>query len=225
MRGVCLDSGNLTGRPSYAKLVNLGCTGYRMEMRDTDEFYTYYASLRRLNSCLLVGPSTEDTSKIATHLPHEPDVVIIGNEPDFDGESSWTMTPTEYINLWRDTAPLFPHSALCVAGMLIKDTNYLSKTLPGLNPHPTYVNVHYPDTELDLARFMHYGSVIVGEWTWATGTAQEIVDWHRLLVQYTRHSFWFCWSEGMVPEHGLVSATGQKLNTYYSYKEALASRP
>lgn len=221
MRGVCIDSENPAGQPTYTQLTRLGATGFHMEMRDTNEFYTYYNTLRRLNSCLLVGPKTEDAFVISKNLPYEPDIVVIGNEPDFQSPSSWTMTPQEYISLYNDTAPLFPDSALSVAGMFNKDASYLAQVLPHLKPSPTYVNVHYPDAVRDLQRFMYYRSVIVGEWCYYTGTTPQIVDWNKTLVQYARHSFWFCWSNAQVINMGLTDVDGKLLPTYYGYKEAL----
>lgn len=218
MRGVALDAHNPAGRPSVAKLKYLGVTGYRMELRDTPEFLSYYATLRPLNSAILIGPSTESYD---VKLPHEPDIVIIGNEPDSDGgDSSWSMPPAQYITMYNAVAPHFPDSAISVAGML-RGTEYLRLVLPELRPKPTYVNCHYPNTELDVTEFRRLGPTIIGEWAWATGTEEEVVDWQTMLRKHTAHSFWFCWSNGMVPDMGLVSESQQRLPSYYNYQAAL----
>jgi len=226
MRGVCVDALNPKGRPSPLRLERLyGKIAVRMEMRDHTDFYDYYYSLygAGIQVALLVGPSTENVGKIVRALgQHSPELLIIGNEPDGLGPSSWSMTPVQYQELWNQAAwaaSIWSDTPLSTAGMLY-GPDFLEKC--SLHPEPNYVNVHYPSGSGAITAFGK--PAIVGEWCWRTGKAKQIKDWQAMLNQYTAHSFWFCWSDGMVPNMGLYDSRDVSKHACYTrYKKALAS--
>lgn len=225
MRGVAVDCTNKP--PTWRKLRNAGLQSVRIEMRDLPSFYSYTEELakRGIQQAWLVGPSTESVRRVLDKATIRPRLVIIGNEPDLVGPSSWTMTVPEYVNMYNREASLvksvWANMELATAGMY--NPAYLWAVMNGLYFKPTYVNRHYPDSLDDIRRFDAIGNkTIVGEWTWRTATQQEMYDWEvNLLEQYTWASFWFCWADYMVPGHGLVTKSGQKTKAYHYLKNVL----
>lgn len=226
--GVCLDALNPSGRPSNTKLHNLGVDSYRMEIRSGDAWLEYYMNIQSFGQYLLYGPSTEDFVSVLKGLTkRQPEVIILGNEPDSYGDSSWTMSPQQYIDFWNTNAPyvkqLCPSTKLCVAGMLGATTKYLMSILSHLNPQPDMINKHYPNSQQELNVFQHHARLplIVGEWCYKTGTQSQVNQWQWVLDQWCISTHWFCWSDAMVPDMGLVSIKGRQLATYRNYKKAI----
>lgn len=224
MRGVSVDCTNKP--PTWRKLRNAGLHSIRIEMRDLPSFYSYTEELARhsIQQAWLVGPSTENLMLILDKIDVRPNLVIIGNEPDIVGDSSWTMGPEVYVSLWSNVAKQvrisWPDMELATAGMY--NPGYLWAVYNSLWPRPAYVNRHYPSSLDDIRRFDDIGhKTIVGEWTWRGATQQEMYDWQHMLEYYTWHSFWFCWADYMVPGHGLVTKSGQKTKAYHYLKNVL----
>lgn len=225
MRGVAVDCTNKP--PSALQVRHAGLDSIRIEMRNLASFYQYTQKVQgKLNQTWLVGPSTGDVETILTRAQPMPSLVIIGNEPDgAPGDSSWAMTPEEYIWLWNSTAPLLKEWSnscmLATAGMYSKD--YLHSVLPKLNPSPNLVNMHYPAGIDQFNEFSQDYPCIVGEWCWRNASKREMYDWVvHFLDYYAWDWFWFCWADYMVPNMGLVTAAGNKTKAYYRLKEAVA---
>lgn len=226
MRGVAVDCTNKP--PTWRKLRNAGLHSIRIEMRDLPSFYEYTESLRGIQQTWLVGPSTEGVESVLAKTTVRPQLVIIGNEPDIIGGSSWTMSREAYVALWAGTAELirdkWPGIELATAGMY--SPAYLRNVYTQLQPRPTYVNRHYPDSIEDIEIFDRIGHyTIVGEWTWRGATQREMYDWEvNFLEYYTHASFWFCWADYMVPGHGLVTQSGAFTKAYRYLKNVLTRR-
>lgn len=227
MRGVSVDCANLP--PTARRLGNAEMDSIRVEMRDLPEFYKYTERLdltSTLDQAWLVGPSTGSLEPILRATKVRPQLVIIGNEPDVVGESSWTMTPDEYVSYYNETTALirerWPTVAIATAGMY--NASYALEVLPQLRPQPTYLNTHYPNSVEDIFKFDRLpggpGKTIVGEWCWRTATEQEMYDWQVMLEHSTWHSFYFCWSDNMVPGMGLVTKSLGPTKSYQYYKAA-----
>lgn len=223
MRGVCVDSVNKPA-PSI-RVRHAGLDSIRVEMRNLPEFYTYVAKLKKIQQAWLVGPSTGPLPPILDSLPSrvQPDLIIIGNEPDLVGESSWTMTPMEYVSYWDGVAYLvwqkWPNVELATAGMVSPD--YLQQVYPYLKPAPTYVNRHYPSGIEAIKEFDAVGQrTMVGEWCWRGATEQEMYDWENMLEYYTWHSFWYNWGDWMGPhDMGLRTLGDNPTKAYYYLKK------
>lgn len=225
MRGVSVDCINRP--PTWRQIKASGLDSVRVEMHDLPEFYTYTALLQEhsIEQAWLRGPSTGEIEPILDKAAAKPAIVIIGNEPDLRGNSSWTMSAKQYTDLWNKEAPLiretWPDMELATAGMY--NRAYLDRVLGRLDPIPNYVNKHYPGGIDDLRSFSEQWPVIVGEWCWRTATEQEMYDWvHHFLDYYTWHWFYFCWADYMVPSMGLLTASGRRTSSYHHLKEALA---
>lgn len=227
MRGVGVDVVNRP--PTWRQLKAAKLDSVRVEMRDVPEFYSYTRELEnhQIDQVWLVGPSTGSVGPILDKVPAKPALVIIGNEPDLKGNSSWTMSALQYTILWNAIAPLvratWPDMELATAGMYNKA--YLDRVLSRLHPDPNYINKHYPGGIDDLRSFAEQGPpVIVGEWCWRTATEQEMTDWvHHFLDYYTWHWFYFCWADYMVPSMGLLTTSGRRTPSYHYLKGALTN--
>lgn len=223
MRGVAVDC---TNRPPTWRSIRLArLDAIRIEMRDLPEFYAYTAGLHaNVKQAWLVGPSTESVEAILLHPTIKPSLVIIGNEPDLEGDSSWTMPKEEYVALYNETAALirykWPDMELAMAGMYSQA--YAWSVRPYLTPRPNYLNMHYPAGIDQFQEFSRGSPCIVGEWTWRNATEQEMHDWVvHFLDYYSYHWYWFCWADYMVPGHGLKLANGKPTQAYHHLKKAL----
>lgn len=223
MRGVAVDCAN---RPPTWRSVRLAkLDAIRIEMRDLPEFYAYTSSLHRnVKQVWLVGPSTGPLEPILLHPTVRPSLVIIGNEPDIEGDSSWTMTQAEYIQLYNTSATLIRHKwpdvELATAGMYRQA--YAWAVRPYLIPTPNYLNMHYPDGIDAFQEFSRNTPCIVGEWCWRNASQQQMHDWViHFLNYYAYHWFWFCWADYMVPDMGLMNSKGEPTTAYHRLKNVL----
>lgn len=227
MRGVAVDC---TNRPPTWRSIRLAkLDSIRIEMRDLPSFYSYTSKLDlhpTVKQAWLVGPSTESVERVLENTTVKPSLIIIGNEPDIEGDSSWTMPQAEYVQLYNRTASLvrerWPDNPpeLSMAGMY-KEA-YAWAVRPYLLRPPNYLNMHYPGGIDALREFSRGTPCIVGEWTWRTATSQQMHDWvNPFLNIYSQHWFWFCWADYMVPGHGLMNARGKPTIAYNRLKQAL----
>lgn len=224
MRGVAVDC---TNRPPTWRSVRLArLNAIRIEMRDLPEFYSYTAGLHRnVKQVWLVGPSTGPLDPILQQATVKPSLIIIGNEPDIEGDSSWTMAQAEYVQLYNRSALAIRQSGwqdveLATAGMY--HYQYAWAVRQYLIPTPTYLNMHYPAGISEFLEFSRDTPCIVGEWTWRNATQQEMHDWVvHFLDYYAYHWFWFCWADYMVPGHGLVDSKGSPTRAYHRLKQVL----
>lgn len=223
MRGVCTDV--LNRPPTLRQLMNLGATGVRFEIRDDPLFQSYYKHVvRGVEVALLWGPSTEFDN--FPEVGYNPKMLIIGNEPDGVGDSSWTMKPQQYIDLWNRIAPTVDtgKTVLCTAGM-VGGPEFLREVWPYLKPEPDYNNKHYPNNETELIDFRteFKKPVIVGETCYETGTRQQIIDWCQVLARYANGDFYYVWGEWNHINMGLYSMSNRPKRQYWAWKEGLAS--
>lgn len=219
MRGVCTDALNMPAPPDQLGKLD----SVRVEMRDDEAFYSYVESLAfvGIKRVYLYGPSTTNFKHILQNSPR-PDMIILGNEPDGDGDSSWKMSYGRYKNFWRQNAKVAAKYAsgvpLCAAG-LINGAGFLEPIWDQLVPTPDMVNIHYPADEAAMISMRLYGTpVVVGEWCWNGATQEQMKSWEGSLERYTDHSFWFCWAD---PDMGLVGPTGYKKNNYRRLQKAI----
>lgn len=225
MRGVCVDATNKP--PAGLRVRNTGLDSVRIEMRDLPEFYSYTTKLGpKVSQAWLVGPSTGPIEPILSKTTVKPDLVIIGNEPDIVGDSSWTMTRDEYVALWNNglahsITSQWPNVELATAGMY--NPAYLQSVWSRLWPKPDYANRHYPDSQNDILAFDRtgVGRTIVGEWCWRTATEKEMFDWESMLEYYSWSSFWYNWGDWMGPgTMGLRTLSDSPTKAYYYLRKA-----
>lgn len=222
VRGVAVDCTNRP--PTAASLSRAGLDSVRIEMRDLESFYSYTESLKaRIRQVWLVGPSTGDIQPILDKSWVQPLMVIIGNEPDIQGDSSWSMPPSQYVDFYNDTASRlktqWPDVVLATAGM--RSLDYLLTVLPKLGPKPNYTNLHYPELATEIAKWTPY-KPIIGEWCYRTAASKsEMANWIRIMERYCWHWFWFCWADYMVPDMGLLDSEGKPTSAYRYLKGAI----
>lgn len=226
MRGVAVDALNPTGRPKPDDLGLLDSV--RIEMRDDPLFYEYVKTLEFAGTQLayLYGPSTTNMGKILRVAPR-PNMLILLNEPDGSGPSSWAMSKGRAKRAWNQAARVAQKYAtgvpLCFGG-LVNGPEYLEDIWDQLDPRPDMVNKHYPANSSEIVAMRYFGlPVVIGEHC-CYGCSQEDMDKDVAdLQRYSDHDFWFCWSNGMVPNMGLTATNGRKLVYYGRYQNALNS--
>lgn len=197
--GVCIDVANPAGYITPSQYRSLGIQFVRAEIRDGFQY-------PNVPIALLYGPSTEENYFRIPVVWDKVVMVIIGNEPDGTGESSWSMSPDAYVELYNRVAASIPNGMkICTAGM-INGPTFLNQCWSRLQHKPDYVNVHYPNTAGDIVKFnLSFNKpVVVGEWCYYTAKTQEQMDaWVNVLDAHTVYSSWFCLSDEMVPNFGV----------------------
>jgi len=222
MHGVCIDVANPNGRISPARFRSLGVQFVRAELRASQPY-------QDIPTALLYGPSTEYEFYFRPANLSQKNVlfVIIGNEPDGTGESSWHMTPREYIGLYNRVASSIPDSVpICTAGM-VGGPEFLARCWPGFVRKPNFVNKHCPNYENQIKVFQlaFNRPVVVGEHCWYTcQSQQEMNGWIDTLSNTTAFASWFCLTDEMVDKFG-VYRNGTLTRAGRYFRNALHLRP
>lgn len=143
------------------------------------------------------------------------DMYQIGNEPDIKSESSWTMTPGEWLKLWDQYRDTYPDLKMIGPGLASGDPTWwtkANKTLHGCDGvavHPYAKNAS--DALLLLrayANIVPKRKVWVSEWNRPVSELQVFLG---MLGGMCEYAAWFCWSDAMVDGFGLVNGDGAKL--------------
>jgi hypothetical protein len=230
VRAVCCDALNSGARPTSLRLRHLGVTGVRLVARNHPDFYSYCKTLNGLEiAVVLARESFEDENYTAMSTMYanaiRPALWLVGNEPNSTGDASWTMTNGEHeymFNRCRAGIRQVDGTTPVYIGGMLGDPTWLRIEK---YDKPNGIDVHYPDTEAQLAAYTKYGlDLSVMEWCWAGRRVRQsdVTDWQKMLNQYTKHSAWYCWSDAQgSPGMGLVSSGGHFKKAYYQYKNAL----
>lgn len=157
--------------------------------------------VENLKLALVIGAESQGLDY--NHL--EPDLVIIGNEPDGGPPSSWVMTQDEYKELWAVHSVLYS-CPLVAAGSASGDPAWWDSVMPlegctAMNVHP-YGKTPQETAELVTAYQLRFNLLThIGEWN---RPAEEIDEYLAILNKDNRILSWFCWSDTMVPGYGLL---------------------
>jgi hypothetical protein len=161
-------------------------------------------------------------------------ILIFGNEFNVSHDATWppgglpvyirawnrfanaALTITDQIELWMGGIYSVPDPIAQIAEMW-----------PHLHPKPAGIDFHLYDHTLEQTEQIlreakrRFGvKAAVGEWNDAV--VERIPPFQRMLSRMCDWSNWFCWSEGMVPQHGLVTTNNVKLPTYYALRDEYA---
>lgn len=225
--GVCTDSLYHPITPSMLK--RLTVENVRVEIRAEQQFIDYVIDLDSagIELAYLVGPSSpqdSDLQKVLALCP-PPKYMIIGNEPDIIGDSSWTMKHEEFIALWNDTIAivknLFTSAILVAPGTYSPE--YMKTVWDKLEVKPAMLNRHYPDDAEDIIVYTKYFKIptIVGETCYKTATLEQMVDWVYLLNRYASVYYWFVANEANHENMGLLSVRDYPTRAFYNYRNAI----
>ena len=146
----------------------------------------------------VIARESGDPAQYANWGPPNFDIVI-GNEPDGSGESSWIMTPAEYGQLWQSTNNYSAQrwiAGMC-SGDVARAAEYV-KVAPGaagLHVHLYGLTPGQAKLRVSAYRGVDW-SVRVGEWHPADG-------YRYFDYSFSVPDFAFCLSDAMVPDMGL----------------------
>ena len=167
----------------------------------------------------------------------------IGNEPDQEGPSSWTMDPSDYQQLLKTAAFYLRGWKMIGAGMASGDPSYLDgldlSMLSAIGVHPygqrpdgwpdqTWGFGNTRDLVTSYKRFKL--PIIASEFGGEIGL---FVDEHERAVYHSmqittlnmcgvEEADIFCYSDSMVPGFGLVDEQGNPKETYAAFVDAIS---
>ena len=151
----------------------------------------------------------------------------VGNEPDLEGPSSWTMTQAEFVSLGKSVRSVFPRPfPIVTAGMASGHPEWLNGVdlswADVLSFHPYLRDAPNPDDIEDLpdvdalaAEYKRFGlPLVVTEWGWWGDEEQRAVEEVDDMIRWAAGTsdvcslFYFCAADSMVPPFGLLRADG-----------------
>lgn len=247
MRGVCLDAQNIPyGCPSPKQLAEFHAppeSGYRLVAFDTQQFYWYAKELTDYGheiALVLTGQSFPEgvgsgdwdwyCERWATVM--QPSVWILGNEFNVQHDATWPAGGDEvYVRFWNEAASAIrradPNATLYLGGMFSEaDTlGHLDRIWRRLDPTPDGANIHpYQETLGEAEQLLttirrRYGCQ-VGCFEWNDSNPDTLPAFARMLARTTDHDTYYAWSDGMLPEHGIVTGANRKKPVYHALRRA-----
>lgn len=161
------------------------------------------------------------------------DLWEVGNEPDSESESSWTLTPAPYVVLFRQAQAAMTGCQLMIGGLANGEPeSWLPTTLRllhALDSDADLVGIHpYAKTASEArAMLIAYQEVVIREGSnatlWATEwnrPAPEIAGFMDVLAEFGAGT-WFAWSDGQVNGMGLVTYSGDPKPEYFAMQAKL----
>ena len=202
---VNVDPLNPTNRPSPVLVKELGMGGVRLVCREGVEGYV---DLCHGQGLFVLGVIARESQ--GNVLGGICDAYQIGNEPDGEGESSYSMSPNQYLEearIYRDTYPgLFMISAGLVSGQVGYWRQIGSQI--GMMGYQGFAVHPYGKTAAQAEPLLKsYQSITPRLGLWVTEwhrPANEIPDWKAMLRRTSVADAWFCWAYGgwdLTPEH------------------------
>lgn len=164
----------------------------------------------------------------------------VGNEPDLESESSWTMPQQEFVQLGQLTRLRMPAAHLVAGGLASGQTNWLAGVdlawADSVGVHPYLKDARNPNDLEDLQDVQDLladyqdkvGSLplVITEWGWwgdeerrATEETRDMIAWAAGTLDIGAF-FYFCASDTMVPPFGLVSADGGEKDRATAFRVA-----
>lgn len=218
---LCVDPLNPAGRPTPANLVTYGFRAIRSVFRPDPQWYSYHQAASRVGLASIVTLARESFAlslpDTIASLPTDADWVVVGNEPDGEGISSWRQSPAEFLALIAECAPLIrqrcPQAQIVAGGLVSGQPGWLVRVVVELAGLVDAFDVHpyAKDTNQAAALLREYEALVGGvplvvlEWN---RQASQIPAFTTMLEQMTQAAAWFCWSDGMVDGFGLIDRQG-----------------
>src|SRR5436853_4990653 len=206
MIGLNVDPTYPEGTLSPAQLLKLGARGVRLVSGNNPALVRYVDALHQAGIRALAVIAQESQGYL---LPNA-DIYQIGNEPDVTSGSSWTMTPDQYVEMfriYRDTYPDFP---MIAAGLASGNIDWWKQVGPRLKGCAAVAVHPYAKTAIQAQIMLRWYKAVrpdlalwISEW-WRPDN--EVVSFARMLRQEADAAFWFCANDAMVSGMGLLSA-------------------
>lgn len=162
----------------------------------------------------------------------------IGNEPDLDSPSSWTMEPGVFENYGWVARSNFPQVPIVAGGLASGQPDWLDGVNLGwadaIAVHPYLKDApnerdleDLEDVPVLLDRYRQYGKpILVTEWGWWGDDEQRGAEEIGDMVRWAAHTpiiegfFYFCWSDAMVPPFGLFGSRGRRKPAADAFEQA-----
>jgi hypothetical protein len=168
--------------------------------------------------------------------------VQVGNEPDLESDSSWTMTQGELVALGKAARSAFgPTMPLVAAGLASGHPEWLDGV--DLSPfdaiafHPYLKDAPNPDDLEDLPdvdalarEYARFGKpLIISEWGWWSDQEPRASEEVRDMIRWAARTdlidvfFYFCTDDLMVPPFGLLDAQGRPKPRARAFRDEAAN--
>jgi hypothetical protein len=218
-RGINVDPSNPAGAPDPALLARRNITAVRLVSKADPNgsgvlpIVEDYGK-RAIAAGLFVLPIVTNESQ--GRIPaNNSGVIQYGNEPDGQPPSSMVQTPDQFVSEFNIYAAAHPQFQWIAGGLAAGDpqARFWRQVAPRLE-RCAGVSVHLYGSSILQAEAIIEGHravtpglpVWVTEWNPLNDPLIPAYDW--MLRQRTAGAFFFCWSDGMVPDLGVVTADG-----------------
>lgn len=232
------------GSTPLSTVLSLNATWVRIVAMPDQDLSSYFRDLRAAGIKILLVLARESGSDYARYrllYGNLVDAVQVGNEPDLDSPSSWTMSQPQLAAFGREVRAIFPRPfPLVCAGLASGHPEWLDDMdlswADALAFHPYLKDAANPsdledlqDVDGLLEGYAAFGlPVLVTEWGWwddneprATEETRDMVRW-MARTDAVEVFFYFCTSDAMVPPFGLLHADGSEKPRARAFRDAAA---
>jgi hypothetical protein len=163
------------------------------------------------------------------------DRIQVGNEPDHESPSSWTMHPAGLSGLGWLARGSFPTCQIVCAGMVSGDPRYLDRVdldpFDAIAVHPYAKDMtrgnDLPDIDALVRQYMRFGKpIVISEWGWWGAESEgaqrvgDVVAWADETDEIESY-FHFCISDDMVWPFGLLREDNSWKPAAYAFRDAV----
>ena len=223
LRGVNVDPMNPVAAPSPALLREHNINAVRLvSLRENLE----YARRCQAENIYVLGLVAKESEG---YVLERANAIEVGNEPDAPSSavSSWSMTPDEYVRLWKECRKQDPGGYFISGGLLGGDPKWWREVAPqldgvkGVALH-LYWTPNPAETRRTVDDFASIRDPRAPVWVteWHPQDSKDLLPLADLLAEITPLDFFFCWTDGMVPGLGLTGTDGKTIKPQYAaFKE------
>ena len=228
------------GRHDPAVVRGLGATWIRIVAMPDIDLSVYFRNCRQAGLKILLVLAKESGGDYARYqrlYGALVDAVQVGNEPDLDSPSSWTLSQGELVALGKAARAAFPFTPLVCAGLASGHPEWLDGAdlswCEALAFHP-YLKDAPSDTDLEdlpdvdglVRAYQRFGKpLLMTEWGWWGSEEGRATEEVRDMVRWAGRTgdvevfFYFCADDAMVPPFGLLDAKGKPKGRATAFKE------
>jgi hypothetical protein len=161
--------------------------------------------------------------------------IQVGNEPDHESPSSWTMHPATLAELGRRARDAFPTCAIVCAGMVSGDPRYLDRVdldpfdAIAVHPYAKDMTRHndLPDIDVLVREYVRFGlPIVISEWGWWGAESEgaervgDVVAWADATDEVESY-YHFCLADTMVWPFGLLREDNTWKPAAYAFRDAV----
>lgn len=232
------------GRHAPALIRSLGATWARIVATPEHDLTDWLRGCRDHGVRVLLVLARESGTDYGSYAGRYAGLVAavqVGNEPDLESPSSWTMSPREFADLGHLVRRFFPTTPLVCGGLASGQPGWLDgmdlSWCDSIAVHPyakdsenPYDLEDQPDAQPLIREYRRYGKpIVVTEWGWP-GTDEgrgreevaDMVGWAARTTEIGAY-FHFCADDAMVPPFGLLRADSSDKPAAVAFREQAAT--